>query len=221
MESTEALIMDWYPAMSQAWHLTHPSGLLSGRRAGATFTPLTSEPNILFLRRNNGDPNVLVNVFDTHGNKAYTIERQSRLATLWTVYEAGSRRQVALIKCGILMRTCSFMNKPGIQTREIGRHRWLYGGLPDYRFYLSDGAPLEWTRHSQYLERNVNPGGGPEETRQRLARARLLRPGRFDYELLVDPKFDREIALATAFNSMLTEWSVLHMAIPGTRTGFQ
>lgn len=218
MEASEALLLDYYPALSQAWYCTHPEGLFSLRKAGATFTPFTATPQVLYVRPDNGEPAVTINVFDSLGHKVYTIERRSRYATLWTVYEASTRRQVAEIKCGLVLRSISFINKRNIKTRRIGQPRWRYGGLPDHRFYLDDGAPYEWTRNSQYLERVLNPGGGTEETRQRLARVRLLRARRFEYELLVDEDFDREIALGTAFIAMLTEWSTLHLVVPGVRS---
>jgi hypothetical protein len=61
------------------------------------------------------------------------------------------------------------------------------------------------------LERIINPGGDDEEKRERVAKARLMRQFKFDYELLVDEnKIDREVALATGFISMITHWGLGH-----------
>lgn len=218
MEATEARLLDLYPISSEAWSLLHPRGLFSGFNPGTTSTELSSTPDVLFVRQDNGHPGYIFNVFDNVGDHKYSIERTSLYSTLWTIYNNSTREQVAKIQCGMLNRTVSFLNKPGIQTRQIGRPRWLYGGLPDRTFYLNDGAPYQWKHSSQYLERIVNPGGGHEEVRQRLARVRLLRSFNSDWELLVDPDFDQEIALATAFISILTQWSTVRSVSPGVRS---
>ena len=79
------------------------------------------------------------------------------------------------------------------------------------KFHLNDGASYEWSRSSKYLERIINPGGDDEEKHERVAKARLMRQFKFDYELLVDEnKIDREVALATGFISMITHWGLGH-----------
>lgn len=218
MEAIEARLLDFYPLSSEAWTHLHPRGLLSGFNPGTTFTKFSSNPDVFIVRQDNGHPGYIVNVFDNEGNHKYSIERRSLYSTLWTIYNADSREQIAKIKCGLLNRTVAFLNKPGIHIREIGKPRLLYGGLPDRTFYLNDGAPYQWKHSSQYLERVINPGGGHEEVRQRLARVRLLRSFRPEWELLVDPEFDSEIALATAFISMLTQWSTIRTVSPGVRS---
>lgn len=203
--------------MSDMWSKFHPRGVLSSSKPGGTFTPLSKATNTFIVRSDNGSPATQINVFDSEGNQVFTIERYSSYSTLWTLYRVPERKQVAAIRCGLFQRSVFFSHKEGIHSREIGSSRLLYGGLPDRRFYLTDGAPYEWSREHQYLERIINPGGGREETRQRVALVQLLRQHKFEWELVVDKEFDSEIALATALISMLTAWKTSQSVTPGSR----
>lgn len=76
-------------------------------------------------------------------------------------------------------------------------------------FYLDDGSKYAWTRGTKYLERFINPGGADEETRERVAKVKLMRQWKFDYEMIIDEsKIDTESALATGFICMMTFWGV-------------
>ena len=59
------------------------------------------------------------------------------------------------------------------------------------------------------MEKVINPNGGLEEKRFRVAKVKLMRQFKLDFEVLVDNKnIDPEIALATAFISMFTQWGL-------------
>lgn len=215
MQAIESEILNWYPEMSDIWSKAHPRGILSSTQPGGNFTALPESTKKFIVRSDNAKPDTQINVFDSAGNQIYSIERYSAHSTLWTVYKVPSREQVAAVRCGLFQREVLFSNKEGIHARSIGSSRLLYGGLPDRRFYLDDGAPYEWSRENQYLEKIINPGGGREETRVRIALAKLLRQGRFEWELIVDENFDTEIALTTALISMLTAWKTSKHVVPG------
>ncbi|KAA8917509.1 hypothetical protein TRICI_000335 [Trichomonascus ciferrii] len=171
----------------------------------ATQVPLTDDPCGLYVRRDRKNRHRQVNVFDHNGIKCYTIERWTQFSPIWRLLEFPSRREIATINASLGKRSVDFHNKRGLQHRVL-KHRL---GKLGRRFYLTDGALYGWSRTGKYLEKIINPGGGDEEVHERIAKARLMRQFRFDYELLYDPnKIDREIALATGFVSMVTEWGM-------------
>lgn len=184
-------------------YLATPSVLHNAsRNSAATYTPLSTQCHQLFIRRDNGERDTVVNVFDFNGTRKYTFERNSSRSTPWIMYNAASREQVAAINIGLFQKSIDFLTKPGL------RRRVLNGRITN-SFYLNDGAQYVWTRSNRFLERVINPGGGSEEIHERIAQVNLLRRFRFDWELLVERHFDVEVAAATAFVAMQTQWSLL------------
>ena len=56
-------------------------------------------------------------------------------------------------------------------------------------FYLNDGCKYSWTSSStKCLEKVINPNGGLEEKRFRVAKVKLMRQFKLDFEVLVDNK---------------------------------
>ncbi|AOW05109.1 hypothetical protein B0I72DRAFT_137329 [Yarrowia lipolytica] len=182
--------------------------LLEFNRYGtATVAPLpTQNLKAYYIRRNRRDRNRMVNVFAGNGQLVYTIERKTQFSTVWSVLST-DRREVATVNAGLFNRCFDFHNKPEVQHRDLLAETGLTG---IYRkFYLADGAAYEWSRSSGFLERIVNPGGGDEEIRQRVAKARLMRQFRFDYELVVDESgIDADVAIVTGFITMLCSWGL-------------
>lgn len=182
--------------------------LLEFNRYGtATVAPLpTQNLKAYYIRRNRRDRNRMVNVFSGDGQLVYTIERKTQFSTVWSVLST-DRREVATVNAGLFNRCFDFHNKPEVQHRDLLAETGLTG---IYRkFYLADGAAYEWSRTSGFLERIVNPGGGDEEIRQRVAKARLMRQFRFDYELVVDENaIDADVAIVTGFITMLCSWGL-------------
>lgn len=171
----------------------------------ANQIPLSNDPCGLYVRRDRKNRHRQINVFDHNGIKCYTIERWTQFSPIWRMLEFPSRREIATIHASLGKRSVDFHNKNGLQHRVL-KHKL---GKLGRRFYLTDGALYGWSRTGKYLEKIINPGGGDEEVHERIAKARLMRQFRFDYELLYDPsKIDREIALATGFVSMITEWGL-------------
>lgn len=177
--------------------------LVSLSTSTATVTPLTDTPTQLFVRADRNDRRKRVRVFDNQGVQVFSIERLSAYNPVWSVYTFPARREVATLSVGVLSRSVSFHSQQGVANRAVS------GFCGTQAFYLADGARYDWTRGSQFLEKVINPGGGVEETRLRVARVRLMRQFRIDYELLVDEtKVSVETALATSFVSILTQWGV-------------
>ncbi|CAN6603935.1 hypothetical protein TRVA0_002S03400 [Trichomonascus vanleenenianus] len=172
----------------------------------AQRVPLTNEElEGYYIRRERSDRNRIANIFDHNGQKIYTFERKSRLSPIWSMLSCPDRREIATVFAGMKGRHIDFHSKPGLQ------HRKLFGVRKHLRksrqFYLNDGAAYEWSRPTKYLERIINPGGGDEEVRERIAKARLMRQFKFDYEIVMDPtKIDRDVVLATGFISIITQW---------------
>lgn len=173
----------------------------------ANVSPMTEYPTAYYIRRDLKDKQKQIKVFASGGVQKYTIERLSALHPVWKLMTYPQRQEVATINAGFSTRSVDFHNKAGISHRDITGDMGLGGR---YRsFYLNDGAKYSWTRGSKFLEKVINPYGGVEETRERVARVKLMRQFKFDFELLVDEaKLDPEIAIATGFVSMLTQWGV-------------
>ena len=183
-----------------------PALIESGSRA-AQDIPLSYEATVFNIRSDRSDSERMINVFDGSGTKVYTIERKTRFSPIWSMMMYPSRREVATVHTGLFRRSFDMHNKKGIQHRDLTAESRLSGR--SRKFYLNDGAAYIWSRHTKYLERVINPGGAHEEVRERVARARLMRQFRFDYEVLVDEdKIDADIALATAFITMITQWGL-------------
>lgn len=167
----------------------------------------TVTPTVLYVRRERSDRHRIANVFDSDGNKIYTFERRTSFSPIWSMYNTDQRLEVATVRIGILHRGVDYHMKPDLKHREMALSLG-YGGL-SRTFHMNDGAPYEWSRASKYLERVINPGGGSEEIRQRVAQVRLMRQLKFDFELLVDEsEIDLEVALTTGFIAMNTLWGI-------------
>lgn len=167
----------------------------------------TATPTVLYIRRDRNDRHRVANVFDEQGNKIYTIERRTMFSPIWSMYTAKDRIETASIRIGYVHRSVDFHTKPGMRHRD---YAFSVGSAGKRRqFYLNDGAPYEWSRASKYLERVINPGGGDEEIRERVAQVRLMRQLRFDFELLIDEsQIDLEVALTTGYIAMNTLWGI-------------
>ncbi|KAH3660066.1 hypothetical protein OGAPHI_007271 [Ogataea philodendri] len=173
----------------------------------ANFLPLSAPNRAFHIRRDNDRRQVLVNVFNEKGEKVYIFQRESALNPTWSLRTLPSYKEVATIRCGFFLKSLDFHNKPGLQHRVINSESGWSGRLRT--FYLTDGHKYGWTRNSKYLEKFTNPGGNDEEVRERVAKVRLMRQRKFDYELtLDDTKVDPEVAMATAFVAMMTFWGL-------------
>lgn len=172
----------------------------------ANFVPLTPTKAV-HIRRDNNSRQTKINIFDKQGNKIYTIERHSPTTPTWAMFTYPHRHEVATIRAGFFLKSFDFHNKPGMQHRVLGAESGLSGRLKT--FYLNDGHKYVWTRGSKFLEKVTNPGGNEEETRERIAKVRLMRQRKFDYELVIDEKkCDLEVAIATGFLCMMTFWGM-------------
>lgn len=173
---------------------------------GATHTAFTTTPTVLYLRRERTDRHHIANVFDDSGVKIYTIERRTMFTPIWSVLTVGERREVATMHAGLLNRYFDMHCKPDIRHRDIPLKFGSTGATR--QFHLNDGT-YEWNSASMFLERIVNPGAGDEEIRRRVAKVRQMRTMRFDFEVLVDESMvDKDVALVTAYISMLTQWGI-------------
>ncbi|ESX00998.1 hypothetical protein KL918_002640 [Ogataea parapolymorpha] len=181
--------------------------LLDVHITDANFLPLSAPNRAFYIRRDNDRRQVLVNVFNEKGEKVYIFQRESALNPTWSLRTLPSYREIATIRCGFFLKSLDFHNKPGLQHRVINSESGLSGRLRT--FYLNDGHKYGWTRNSKFLEKFTNPGGNDEEVRERVAKVRLMRQRKFDYELtLDDTKVDPEVAMATAFVAMMTFWGL-------------
>lgn len=181
--------------------------LALSQNGSATQTAFTNTPTVMYLRRERTDRHHIANVFDEAGVKIYTIERRTMFTPVWSVLTVGERREIATLHAGLVNRYFDLHCKPDIRHREI---QLSFGAAGATRqFHLNDGAGYEWNSSSRFLERVINPGGGDEEVRQRVAKARQMRTMRFDFEILIDETLvDREVAIITAYIAMLTQWGI-------------
>lgn len=172
----------------------------------ANFVPLTPTKAV-HIRRDNKARQTRINVFDNKGDKIYTIERHSASTPTWSLFTYPHRHEIATIRAGFFLKSFDFHNKAGIQHRVLGAETGLSGRLKT--FYLNDGHKYVWTRGAKFLEKVTNPGGNEEEIRERIAKVRLMRQRKFDYELIIDEKkVDLEVAIATGFLCMMTFWGM-------------
>jgi hypothetical protein len=181
--------------------------ILDFQFSSPTVVPLTSSPVALFVRSDWKDKHRKIKVFGTKGVQLYTFERLSRFNPVWTLKTFPHRHEIATIDVGVLSSSFDFHNKSQLTHRDIKTELGI--GQYSRSFYLTDGVKYNWSHSSKFLEKILNPNGGSEEVRQRVAKVKLMRQFKFDFELLVDvEKVDLEVALVTAFVSMLTQWGV-------------
>lgn len=178
--------------------------LIDLHHSDANFVPMEATTRV-HVRRDNKKRQTHVNVFNDKGDKIYTIERESATTPTWSMYTYPKRHEIATIRAGFFLKSFDFHNKLGLQHRVLQAENGLGGRMRT--FYLADGYKYHWTRGTHFLERVTNPGGGEEETRHRIAKVRLLRQRKFDFEVLVDErKIDLEAVLVTGFLCMMTFW---------------
>lgn len=175
--------------------------------SSATIAPLSEFPTPFFVRADKFDGQRKIRIFTGKGLQVYSIERLSTFHPVWTMLTFPERKEIATINVGLTNRSVDFHNKPGMSHRDISVDFGLNGR---YRsFYTTDGAKYSWVRGSKFLERVSNPNGGVEEFRQRIAKVKLMRQFKFDFEVLIDEELvDKEVVLSTAFVSMITQWGV-------------
>lgn len=169
--------------------------------------PMTTHPTQYFVRQDRKDKQKKIKIFNGEGEQVYAIERLSSWNPVWSLLTIPQRKEIATINTSFGNRSVDFHNKTGITHRSISTEIGLNGR---YRsFYTDDGHKYSWATGTKFLERIVNPNGGLEETRERVAKVKLMRQFKLDFEVLVDSsKIDDEIVLATGFLSMLTQWGV-------------
>lgn len=182
-------------------------GLINLNSHTGDIIPLTQSPKAYYIRGLWKDLNRVINVFDRNGNQVFSFERLSSLNPVWSMLTFPERKEVATINTRFFARSITFHQLPGITHRKISSDYGL--GSSSQTFYLNDGALYGWTRGSKYLEKVINPNGSIEERRERLAKVKLMRQFKFDFEMLVDTQQIRpEVALSTGFLSMLTQWGM-------------
>lgn len=178
--------------------------LLDLNSSSANVVPLTEFPKPYFIRELWKDKTRVVNVFDSQGNQVYSIERLSGLTPVWSLLTFPERKEVATINTRFFARAIDFHYIKGVTHRDITSEYGLNGNFQS--FQLNDGK-YSWTRGSKFLEKVINPNGSSEEQRIRVAKVKLMRQFKLDFEMLIDETMiDREIALATGFVSILTQW---------------
>lgn len=171
-------------------------------------------------------PIPVVDVLAANNEIVYTFEQVSRSSHTWLMYTYPDRAPVATLTLKHLMKVAGktahtdalhFHSKRGINIRKIRRKSTVFDS---YRmFYTLDGAPYQWSRNTKHLEKVINMGGKEEEVRKVVGKAKLLRRGKLDYEVLLDEKqVDKEVALATAFASILTQWDRKNAPLVTKRT---
>lgn len=181
--------------------------VLNIKFSSGNVIPLTRSPTPFFIRSNWQDSHRQVNVFGPKGNQLYSFERLSRFNPVWTLNTYPHRKEVATVDIGVRSSTFEFHNKSGLNKRKIQSDLGFSGY--NKSFYTDDGVKYTWSRSNKFLEKIINPNGGSEEHRERIAKVKLMRQFKFDFELLVDEdKMDAEIALVSAFVSMMTQWGV-------------
>lgn len=180
--------------------------------SSATIAPLSEFPTPFFVRADKFDGQRKIRIFTGKGLQVYSIERLSTFHPVWTMLTFPERKEIATINVGLTNRSVDFHNKPGMSHRDISVDFGLNGR---YRsFYTTDGAKYSWVRGSKFLERVSNPNGGVEEFRQRIAKVKLMRQFKFDFEVLIDEELvDKEVVLSTAFVSMITQWGLVTLPI--------
>lgn len=183
------------------------SEILDLNFSNASVTPLTPSSIVFFVRQDRKDKNRTVKVFDGNGDQVYSFERLSTFNPIWRMLNWPQRQEVATLKIGLIDRSINFHNKSDFNHRLIFGD-WGINGR--YRsFYLNDGCKYSWSSSTKCLEKVINPNGGLEEKRSRVAKVKLMRQFKLDFEVLVDNvKVDPEIVLATAFISIFTQWGV-------------
>ncbi|CAK9435487.1 uncharacterized protein LODBEIA_P02140 [Lodderomyces beijingensis] len=183
------------------------SNLLDMNFSNAAVVPLTTHPTAFYIRQDWKNKHRSIKVFNGAGEQVYTFERLSPTNPVWRMLTFPQRREIATIKISLFEKSINFHNKPGLAHRCVskdwnmrGRHR---------SFYLNDGAKYSWSSTTKFLEKIMNPSNGPDEQRVRVAKVKLMRQFKLDFEVLVDEsKIDAEVVLATALISIFTQWGI-------------
>lgn len=183
------------------------SDILEVNFSNASITPLTEYPIAYFIRQDRKDKNRLIRVFNGYGEQKYSFERLSSFNPIWRMLTFPERKEIATLKIGLTDRSINFHNKSNLQHRVIFKDWGMNGRFRS--FYLNDGCKYSWSSTTRFLEKVINPNGGVEENRIRVAKVKLMRQFKLDFEVLVDQEnVDPEIVLATAFIGMFTQWGV-------------
>ncbi|RCK64059.1 hypothetical protein Cantr_10320 [Candida viswanathii] len=192
---------------SAVLELLNLSDILEVNFSTASVSPLTEYPAAFFVRQDRKDKSRLVRVFSGAGEQKYSFERMSAFSPIWRMLTFPERKEIATLKIGLTDRSVNFHNKANLTHRVIFKD-WGTGGR--FRsFYLNDGCKYSWSSTSKYLEKVMNPNGGSEENRIRVAKVKLMRQFKLDFEVLVDQEnVDPEVVLATAFIGMFTQWGI-------------
>ncbi|KAK7202460.1 hypothetical protein BZA70DRAFT_285840 [Myxozyma melibiosi] len=165
------------------------------------------------------------NVLSRSNDLLYTFERHQ--SGVWMLYSYPSRDLLATIRFRTKVKTwgpnarghvIEFHDGPDeMRRRKIRRKSTMFDTYNV--FYAADGAPYHWAATTRRLERVVNWRGKSDEIREVVGKAKPLRRGQINYELLIDQsKIDPVVAISTAFVSMKTQWSLSDCPIAQTRT---
>lgn len=207
-----------------------------GQKNGFRIIPLADEnTKVIYFERDPYNPKTVVNVLDENKNRIYSFERSpksklclpSESLVPWDFITANHRQIIGAVGAKKEKSWVEFCNKGDMQYRIVRpQKKCICPKYLQFKQYKDDISKYRWARYAMTLDKVTPSCENPcVETRQRVAYARKLSflkcksPLKkcamksqsktiIDYEVTYDSTLiDRELLIATAFISMLTQWN--------------
>lgn len=183
---------------------------------------------LLYITRDNVDSKGVINVLDENKMRIYSFERVKckipKKSQTWVLITASHRTVVGTVFLGKWKHWIEFPSKVDIPFRLVKKQRKLASKYQYFRYLKDEKSRYRWTRTSLVLDRVTAMEDPCQECKQRVAIARKLdspstkieklkkkkakKTNKFvNYEITYDTTLiDRELLIATAFISILTQW---------------
>lgn len=207
----------------------------AGKKTGSHIIPLADEnTKVVYFERDSYNPKTVVNVLDENKNRIYSFERAPKSMMClpsgslvpWDFITANHRKIIGAVGVKKEKYWVEFCNKGEMTYRLVKPQKKCF--KPKYQQFKQesdDMARFRWSRYGMTLDKvTLSHNNSCSKIRRRVAYARKLSflkcksPLKklamksqsktiIDYEVTYDATLiDRELLIATAFISMLTQW---------------
>lgn len=197
-----------------------------------------TQTKVLYIVRDMVDSKQVINVLDGNKLRIYSFERvkdklflqKIKKKQVWQLITASQRTVAGTVCISQFKNWVEFPNKIDVPFRMVKKQRKIASQYQYFKYHRRENARFRWSRTSLVLDRVTATTDPCVECKQRVASARKLAAPQtkkeklkkkkaikynkyVDYEITYDTTLiDRELLIATAFISIMSQWRKIKSA---------
>lgn len=196
--------------------------------SGRVIPMSDTQTKILYIKQDTVDKKRVINVLDENKVRIYSFEKVKtkipKKKKTWILVTANHRTVVGTVCLGKFKYLIEFPNKVDIPLRMVKNEKKLFSKYQYFRYHKQDSARYRWTRTSLVLDcvtamedpckeckqrvAITRKLSAPSTKKEKLQKKKAIKTNKYvDYEIAYDTTLiDRELLIATAFVSIMTQW---------------